>query len=260
MSARFPSILSFLILLFVAATALPVFAQSLATIEIDYVSPRKIAESDSDTYDEVSSGLRVVGLGQKVYVKSVAAEDAEISGYTWALTAQPGGSSTSLSASSGGVVTLIPDVEGDYVVSLTPLDGDGLPTLSDMIQIHASTWVGAGVMVEGSTPRAPECGTGFCHGGNNANPVLNVKADWMKSKHFSKLENHMNGERGGHYDVSCLPCHTVGFDASASAVNDGFDDIANMLGYDLAQIPALVADAVANDTDNYPLLPDPLKE
>ena len=61
-------------------------AQPLADLDIMAVSPRDIAASPSDIFDEASSGLPSVGVGQKVYLEAVPHSGATISGYEWAVT------------------------------------------------------------------------------------------------------------------------------------------------------------------------------
>lgn len=233
--------------------------EPLAQINLLSVSPRDVAASDTDEFDVVASGLNAVGVGQKVYLQAVPEEGVTIGGYEWSITSRPRGSGAPLSAASGELVTFRPDVIGPYTITLTPLDGSMQPTESTNQTLYAATWAGAGVFNTHAPPYpiAPNCGTGFCHGGNNAKARLNVLDEWIQSKHAQKLQNHMNGVYGSHYAVSCLSCHTVGFDESA--VNGGFDDVANSLSYDLSQIPLLVHDAATSDLENFLLLPAELQ-
>ncbi len=245
------------------AAGLPVGAQHAAgppVIDVVGVTPRQVAIAPDDVYDEVASGLDVVGVGNKVYLEAHTAEDGLT--FSWSIVSRPAGSTAQLSATSGKLVTFRPDKVGAYVVRLTSTDGGGQALQPDERRILAANWAGAGLFDTHNppAPRAPECGAGFCHGGNNAKPELNVAPEWIKSNHAQALQLRLKGERGAHYDVSCLPCHTVGWNQNAAAVNHGFDDVAFEIGYDVAQIPALVHAAAEQGLDNFPELPAALQD
>lgn len=233
----------------------------LAVIDILGVSPRTVAGDTTGVFDERSSGLNAVGIGEKVYMEAVAEDDSVI-GYTWSILQAPSGSAAALSATSGGMVTFRPDVRGTYIVRLTPrTNGKQVIDVYDQ-RLYAARWVGAGVFDThgGSDPRAPQCGTSFCHGDGTGNPKLNVLDDWLETGHATKLQRDLNGETTGHYEVYCLPCHSVGFNQHPEAVNNGFDDIAADLNFDLNQIPGLVADAYENNNQNFDVLPGELQD
>lgn len=232
----------------------------LAEVEIRGVSPREVAEDQSGILDESASGLRTVGVGEKVYLDAVK-KDATVISYSWSIFSKPAGSTATLSSDTGPMVTFRPDVKGTYIIRLTPqVSTKAIIDVYDL-RLYAAEWAGVGTLSTQGTPHpvAPQCGTSFCHGGNNANADLNILSDWLKSNHATKLQSHMNGQRGPDYEISCLPCHTVGFNDHMQAVNKGFDDIAASLPYDLNQIPALVADAANNSHTNFPLLPGELQ-
>ncbi|NQU44277.1 hypothetical protein HQ520_13390, partial [bacterium] len=229
---------------------------ALADIEVLAVSPRQVALSGQPVFDEVSSGLNVVGVGQKVYMRANPRVTQGISGYQWAARMQFGDEVAVNVDPATGVATMRPPEVGKYRVFVTPVDGSMQPTTSTVQLVFASSFAGSGLLnVPPRTPRLPECSTGFCHGGNNADERLGVASEWVQSRHASKLQTHLDGSYGSHYDESCLPCHTTGFDEHPEAVNNGFDDIADNLGYDLAQIPELVEDAAATGMDHFPDLP-----
>ncbi|MCB2153758.1 hypothetical protein KQI84_02635 [bacterium] len=235
-------------------------AQPLADIELLAVSPRDIAAAPDDEFTEVYSGLPIVGIGQLVYLEADPASGATISGYEWALTPSMVGSSAALSSNTGDMVTFRPDMRGDFTVTLTPLDGSANPTESVNVLIRAGEWMGAGVFNtwEPPAPYPPNCGTSCCHD-DNANDRLNKLGDWITSGHAVKFQRDLNGETTNHYSESCLECHTVGFNLNPAAVNNGFDDIADMLSYPLSNIPDLVNDAYNNNDPHWADLPAELQ-
>jgi predicted CXXCH cytochrome family protein len=190
-------------------------------------------------------------------LKAEPEEGAKLGAFLWAVTSRPAGSTADLSANDDEVVTFRPDVAGVYEFSLVPYNLAMVAGETVYKKITVAKYAGAGVFNTHSSakPVAPKCGTSYCHGGNNANTDLNVTADWKKSKHAQKLQTHLKGDYGAYYATSCLPCHVTGFDENPAADNGGFDDAARLAGFDLNQIPALVADAAANDVDNFAQLP-----
>jgi len=231
-------------------------------IEILGVSPRTVGLDETGIFDEVASGLNTVGKGTKVYLQAEA-NDAATTGFTWNVIQRPGGSLAQLIPHPGDLVTFRPDVEGIYVVELTSLSDGGPLAPTFQQKIYATKWASAGVFnthaeVHPPPAVAPNCGTGYCHG-SSAQPRLYILADWLKSKHSQKLQNHLKGVYGSHYSVSCLPCHTVGFNENPAADNAGFDDQARAIDYPTTTIPVLVEDAALNTKDNWPQLPGQLQ-
>lgn len=241
----------------IAVWAPPVHAQQTAAIEILGASPRDVAASDSDIFDETSSGLYVVGVGNKVYLEGSAAGGTGSETLRWSVTTAPNGSTAAPSSTSDALISLRPNVAGVYVVLLEVLDETQQIVASAEQLLIVSTYAGAGVFNTESEPSpiAPNCGTSFCHGENQANPRLRTLNDWLATNHAITLQAFMDGDRISHYDVSCLECHSQGFNQNPAVVNGGFDDIASTLGYDLEQIPQLVADAHNLDEDNFQDLP-----
>lgn len=232
----------------------------LATVDLLGVSPRQVAFDETGVLDETASGLRSVGVGEKVYLQAQKIADS-VTGYTWSVFSKPSGSTATLSDTTGDLVTFRPDKKGTYVIRLTPQTTAKVIDVFDQ-RIYAAEWAGAGVFDthEDPDPIAPQCGTSFCHGGSNGNADLNVLEDWLKSNHSQKLQMHLRGERGEAYSVSCLPCHTVGFNDHILAVNNGFDDIAADENFPLQDVVDLIADAAQNHVDNFHQLPAKMQD
>ena len=236
---------------------------ALAHIAIQGVTPRDRALDTSGDYPEASSGLNTVGIGNLVYMHAEEAGGGghrAITGYTWSIFQAPAGSLEPLSATTGDFVTFRPDVKGIYKIHLE-IQTDTRSALSETLYeqiIYASNWQGAGAF-EADGAHLPECSTGFCHGASAGKEYLKVAPEWVKSNHAKKLQKHLNGEYGAHYDVSCLECHSVGFNENPLADNGGFDDIAEDIGFDLNNIPAMVHDAATSGIPQFVNLPEELK-
>ena len=67
-----------------------------------------------------------------------------------------------------------------------------------------------------------------CH---SATPGIPAMANaWENTAHAHIFSQGIDGLLG-HYSLSCLACHTVGFDTNTNAVNGGFDDVATAYGW-----------------------------
>lgn len=203
------------------------------------LSTRPMTRTDIAAYKlpsttALSGGLTTVGIGAAVHLEAQvnsAVAAADIGGVTWTITSKPSSSSAVLEDSPLGLEVplydpadranarvagrklLRPDVAGQYVIKAnitTTNAGAAEVTLT----VTAGTYVG----VKSCT---------LCHSGGSAK--MNKAAAWSATAHASIFKEGVNGTNSDHYAASCIGCHTVGYDASTSAVNGGFDDIATQL-------------------------------
>jgi hypothetical protein len=156
------------------------------------------------------SGLENVGIGTKVYLKGTFV-DSSLTSLVWNMYEVPATSGAALSApatvdTASEVVTFIADLAGTYRISVS----EG--AYGDTVVINAATYGG----VEGSPPNCSQChsGTGY------DNPF----EEFEQTGHAHFLDNALEGL--GRSGATCVPCHTTGWDTSATAANNGFDDFA----------------------------------
>jgi hypothetical protein len=234
----------------------PAFGKA-ADIEIDAISARERDTLSTDSLDMKSTGLEVVGVNKEVYLKPTALSDyaSSITGMTWSVRAEPSPGAAVVQISDMEMFKFRPSMPGQYIIELTP-QVNGVNASPSFQPIVAAKFVGTGT-VGANAPGFPNCGVAFCHG-DAAAPRLAKISEWNETRHAHKLENHMNGEFGGHYSVSCLECHTVGYD-EVSMGNDNFHEVAQQISYDLNEIPHLVEDAATNNVDHFGDLPAPLQ-
>jgi hypothetical protein len=157
---------------------------------------------------KVNPGINNVPSNEPVLLVS----KASVTGYNWSLTANPGG------------VTL-QDATTQYPY-FTPTTA-GLYTLNESnsgvnVNIYAGTWRGEIIgQVNNVVTPDPAC-TG-CHNSATYTGATNAPdkfTPWKASGHAQIFSQNLNA--GGHYGPSCFPCHTVGFNLSAT--NNGFDE------------------------------------
>ena len=184
---------------------------------------------------ESTSGLKNVGAGARVVMEPIALTDGTtsaagltISQANWSLISTPAGSASVIADTAAGlngmVVYFVPDSIGSYVVQMTAVTDSGT-TSPVTVTIKAGTWNGAGVYNVGTqTYSSSACEP--CHAGLTPE----VWNGFSKTNHASVFPRRVD-EVGGHFGNSCLPCHTVGYNKAATAVNGGFDDVAANVGF-----------------------------
>lgn len=182
---------------------------SEAVIRLVGYAPQEVHDLELET--QKAAPLKVIGVGQPVYMKS------EYEGtYSWALAA-PNGSATALSSTTEREIYFIPDMVGSYVVTLDYTDSESAAS-SDEITITGANYVGVGGLGGGGLSMG-QCA--MCH---SAKVTL-----WENTGHKDLFEKGIDGIASSHYAEACIECHTTGYDTLA--VNNGFDDVAAAEGW-----------------------------
>jgi hypothetical protein len=212
------------------------------------IVPRPLTPGDITAYQlpagtETSGGLSTVGVGQPVYLEAdldntIPASD--IVGVAWVLTNRPLGSWAALTNSPlgtnvpvfepseqliyqvAGRTLLRPDLAGQYtVVASISTVSEGTTNLA--LTVTAGTYLGVNTCA-------------LCHSGGKVAP--DMVPSWQTTAHASIFTKGIDGNlsSGPLYNKSCLPCHTVGYDANTNVANGGFNDVAQHLGWMLPTV------------------------
>ncbi len=207
----------FLLLSLLASLA---WAQTpVAKIKIEGYSPQEV--HDQGLSLPRSTGLAVVGVGQLVYLVGRDSLSATVNSYTWTLSAKPTGSTAVLDSTNKKQITFKPDVEGKFTVQLVINTAGGASTPRTVV-VTSAKFVGVGMM-DGLPVDVNAGQCALCH---NANFVA-----WTKTAHSTMFTRGIDGTASDHYGENCIECHTTGFDDTPGAVNDGFDDVQDELGW-----------------------------
>jgi hypothetical protein len=191
----------------VAGTQIILNLQPEAEITVEALSHFELEELGWTTAP--STGLKVVGVGELVYLSGSDAEGEDVTSYVWSITPAP--TSTATLDSAGTMWnTFRPDVQGDYTVNLTVTTASGSSDAS--VVITAATYTGI---------EAGQCGT--CH--------FNTKNTWAETGHATKLTRAIDGIDHSFYAERCIECHSVGYNTDPTAVNGGFDDVQAQVGW-----------------------------
>ncbi len=193
------------------------------TVKLDLqpfgVSPRDVARSTTDIYTNPYTGLTNVGVGTKMYFKATIT-GKKFENIQWSITRKPAGSTATIDEAkdikndSTQVATFTPDKLGVYEITVT----EGSFTKS--VVFNAAKYLGYTNTIVNGVDKKVNCQT--CHPGK--------VEDWSKTNHATMFTRAMKATPGlsgptDHYASYCVPCHTTGYDANPTAVNDGFDDL-----------------------------------
>lgn len=193
------------------------------TVKLDLqpfgVSPRDVAKSTTDIYTYPYNGLTNVGVGTLMYFKA-SITGKKFENVVWSITRKPAGSTATIGADkdikndSTQVVTFTPDKLGVYEITVT----EGSYTKS--VTFNAAKYLGYTNTIVNGVDKKVNCQT--CH--------PSKVSEWEKTNHATMFTRAMKATPGlsgptDHYSKNCVPCHTTGYDANPTAVNDGFDDL-----------------------------------
>jgi hypothetical protein len=219
--------------------AVPTAGNAQTTLVAPQLVVRPLTPGEISTYKlasttQTSGGFGTVGLGEPLYLEvevDATLPAAQISNVVWTLTSAPAKSAATLVASPltasvpvfepsartvyqvAGRQMLKPDVEGPFVVTAIVTAGTGGATTL------AQTYIAASYM------GISACKT--CHSGGLAQSEV---SSWSNTLHAGIFTTEIN-TAGSSYSTSCIPCHTVGYDANSTVNDGGFSYVMNQLGY-----------------------------
>jgi hypothetical protein len=192
--------------IFVANTT--VMAQPTAVIKVVAISHQDL--HDLGWLTRPSTGLKVVGQGELMYLVGANADTEAVTSYLWSVESAPPGSVKDVDSTDTKATTFVPDTTGQFVVKLEITTASGVDDTT--MTITSALYVG----VSGLPPSCQ-----FCHSTN--------VAEWEGTDHSTMFTRGIDGIVSSHYGESCLECHTVGYDTLAA--NGGFADRQQQLGW-----------------------------
>ena len=197
-------------------------AQTKVTIALDPygVTPYMVALSTTDIYDYTYTGLQNVGVGTKVYLQA-SIHGKKFGTLTYTFTRKPFGATAAINATkdiqndSVQVVFFTADLPGTYSI----LVADGIYSSTELV-INAAKYLGYTNTIINGVDTKLSCNT--CHS--------DKVSGWLGTNHATLFTRAMSATPGisgptDHYSVNCIKCHTTGYDANPTAINDGFDDL-----------------------------------
>lgn len=203
------------------------------------------------TGTQKSYGLNVVGVGQPAYLEvEITNNTMTVTSVVWRLVSKPGASALAGLADSpltnlttwpiydpgaraarfiptnqtamklDGRSLLMPDKPGQYVVAADVL---GYKT-TNAISLSATNTITVGTYV------GIDSACEYCHNGNDVAVNNNVEG-WLETAHANALTRKIDNDGSQISSLSCIECHSVGYDTSVAATNGGFDDVRIATGW-----------------------------
>jgi len=164
-----------------------------------------------------ATGLRNVPIGQPVLLHGKTQAT-----YAWAIATKPAGSAAALNDPTTRNPDFIPDVAGNYTITES--------TSGTSLALYAGTWVGV-INVHGNPDEA-------CLGCHNGTTAPDKFTPWKNTGHAEILEQNINDPAGHWSATGCAPCHTVGYNQYATAIqNGGWDQVSKAEGFKFIQGP-----------------------
>jgi hypothetical protein len=197
-----------------------------AKILTQAVTPQMLKSAPFIQDSTVALGLSNVANKTWVYVSVInTGDNSQITNAVWTFVSKPAGSSSTLSTlpSLGWWAKFRPDVNGTYQVKVTMTTSTG--TRDTTKNIYAANYVGAGGF-DGVPAQLPNCMS--CHAYTGNFPAIFNK--WKVSGHARWFKYNIDSGSAS-YGISCIKCHTTGYDRNIVADNGGFDDKARQLGW-----------------------------
>jgi hypothetical protein len=190
------------------------------------VTPHFLLSNPALTADScVTTGLNTFGNKTYIYFSVVNSGDtAAIQNANWSFQSKPSGSNATISSvPSLGWVKFKADVIGMYEVKVAITTSTG--TKDTVLKVYAANFVGTGNFQ--NVPAVyPNCMS--CHGSMPA--FQNIFNKWKVSGHANIFRQQIDSG-SSYYGISCMKCHTTGYDHNTFAENNGFDDKARTLGW-----------------------------
>lgn len=217
-------ILTLLVVLVLSASV--IYGAPRAKIFVKNVTPHELLSTPSLVPDSsVTTGMKVIPKMTYVYLQAFNFGDtAAIQTQAWTFLSKPSGSNaTFTSIPSLGWYKFLADSTGTYNVKLSITTSSG--SKDTTMNIYCGTFIGVGGFYN-VTGEFPKCMT--CHGSNPTFTAIFNK--WKVSGHANIFRYEIDSG-AAYYGISCIKCHTTGYDHNKYAVNGGFDDKARTLGW-----------------------------
>lgn len=209
-----------------------VLAAPTAKIIIKGASPDMVKFYPKE-FNATTTGLSNVGRGTKVWLEAASVNGTGTSMYydtlisvVWQVVSKPTGSTAqilptdTLNSLKGFTALFVPDSIGQYQLGLTVTSTNGTSSQT-LVYINAANFVGVGGIVGSADGSKGECAVG-CH--------TSQVSGWQATGHATAFQRKID-DATGHFGSNCVSCHSVGYDKTATAVNNGFDDVALAKGW-----------------------------
>ncbi|MEW6751095.1 MAG: FlgD immunoglobulin-like domain containing protein [Candidatus Latescibacterota bacterium] len=223
-------------------------ASAAARLVARPLAPQEITDFRLPAATQRATGLLTIGVGTPAYLEVQVDAAATLSGsVAWSLLSAPSGATATLATSpldtvlsGAGAPIYTPGEAAVYQVASRRLlvpNAAGQWRVRTQLAQRTAAGADSTVIVEEVVTAATYVGAASCAGCHakqppftGAEPGPGDTTQWAGTPHATLFTEAIDGLRGS-YRSTCIRCHTVGYDTTASADNGAFDDVARQVGW-----------------------------
>lgn len=202
------------------------------------LTPQEIKTHGMTNITQKSGGGANVGLGQPVYMEALVQTGGVVSSVSWSIIGAPPGSAAALTVGfpSNSVPTYEPGDRRDTFVASRAMLRPDLVCFFDFGTTNIVDYkVRTSIVLTNKTLVFTNSAFGSVYLGQKHYLCVLCHADKQASfdqtDHATAFTRQISGTGSDHFSSNCISCHSLGFDKTAGAANDGFDDVAASLGW-----------------------------
>lgn len=205
-------------------------------IRLRPLTPQEIKDYGLPAATQKSGGGANAGIGQPIYFEALVTNGLVVNAVNWSLVSKPPTSAADLEPSPLGLS--IPTYDGGDRIGYTVAGRAMLrPDKLSYFDFGTSNIVDYKVRTEVVLSTGTLNFTNSAYGATYLGRehylcVLchsNKQTDFTMTDHATAFSRQITGAGSDHFNPNCISCHTLGYDTTPGAVNDGFDDIAAAL-------------------------------
>lgn len=202
------------------------------------LTPQEIKNAGLTNTTQRSTGAPNAGIGQPVYFEALVQTGTVVNTVNWSVISAPAGSVAVVEP--GPLSNSIPTYDGgDRVGFFVAGRGMFKPDIVSSYNFDTSQIIDykikTDIVLTNKTLSFTNSVYGAKYLGQNHYLCVICHAgkinDFNQTAHASAFTEQITGEGSDHFSSRCISCHTLGYDDTPGAVNDGFDDIAAQVGW-----------------------------
>lgn len=225
----------------VLVTLLVVSAQAqTARIRFRPLTPQEIKNAGLTNTTQKSTGAPNAGLGQPVYLEALLTngQAAALVSVNWTLVSAPSNSLAVIT--TGPLSNSVPTYDGGdrlgYFVAGRAMFKPDIVSSFDFDSGQIIDYdIRTDIVLTNTTIRLTNSVYGARYIGQRHYLCQLCHADkqalFNQTDHATAFTRQITGQGSDHFNSRCISCHTLGYDTTPEAVNDGFDDIATSVGW-----------------------------
>lgn len=202
------------------------------------LTPQEIKNAGLTNTTQKSTGAPNSGLGQPIYFEALVQTGTVVNTVNWSVVSSPAGSVAAIEP--GPLSNAVPTYDGGdrvgfFVAGRAMFKPDVVSsfdfTTTNLIDYKIKT----DIVLTNKTLSFTNSAYGAKYLGQSHYLCVLCHAgkidDFNLTAHASAFKDQITGAGSDHFSSKCISCHTLGYDTTPGAVNDGFDDIATSVGW-----------------------------